>query len=107
MIRALAPFVDLAAPTKYADIFPPVDPDYHPTAVAQSMFMQFVDRDVATAILERLAATACAHRTSRIMAAVRGAYPGGTRDRLTAIKYTDDPTNVLRRNQNLRSHPAR
>ncbi|RYV52292.1 FAD-binding oxidoreductase [Pengzhenrongella frigida] len=105
--RALAPFVDLApplanlvAPMKYANIFLPEDPDYHPTAVSQTMFMKSVDLDTATTILDRLAAsdatmrvtqlrvlggaiarvapaaTAYAHRTSRIMVNVAAFYDG-------------------------------
>ena len=76
----------------YPDIYPPDDPDFHPTVVAHNMFVEHVDRDVADTIVDRLAAsdapvriaqlrvlggamarvpadaTAFAHRSSPIMA---------------------------------------
>jgi hypothetical protein len=174
--RALAPFralaeplADLLKPIPYPEMFPPDDPDYHPTAVARTMFIDRVDRPVAETIMDFLTAsdaamrvaqlrvvggasarvpvdaTAYAHRASRIMvnvaafyegeedkarreawvaefasalqqgdagayvnflgdegeARVRAAYPGGTWDRLVAIKAKYDPENLFRLNQNI------
>jgi len=99
--RALAePLADMVQPMPYRQIYPPDDPDYHPTAVARTMFVDAVDEDVASLIVERLAAsdapmraaqlrvlggavarvpsdaTAYAHRSSRIMVNVAAFYDG-------------------------------
>ena len=81
-------------------MFPPEDPDYHPTAVARTMFMDHVDLPVAETIMEHLNAsdaamrvaqlrvlggaaarvpvdaTAYAHRASKIMVNVAAFYEG-------------------------------
>ena len=105
--RALAPFRALAEPLadfvkagSYAEMFPPEDPDYHPTAAAMNMHLERVDRDVAATIVEFLEksdapmrvaqlrvlggamarvpadATAYAHRSSRIMVNLAAFYEG-------------------------------
>ncbi len=99
--RALAePLADMVQPMPYPQIYPPDDPDYHPTAVARTMFVDSVDEDVAALIVERLTAsdaslraaqlrvlggavarvpadaTAYAHRSSRIMVNVAAFYEG-------------------------------
>ena len=116
--RALAPFRDLAEPladmlqpAPYTVMFPPEEgeEEYHPTAVAHTMFMDTVDRQMADTIMEQLQAsdapvravqlralggamarvpveaTAFAHRHSRIMANVAAFYEGpADRDRRQA-----------------------
>ena len=99
--RALAtPLADLVHPIRYPEIYPPEDPDYHPTAVSRTMFIDHVDDEVAALILDRLGAsdasmrvaqlrvlggamarvpvdaTAFAHRASRIMVNVAAFYDG-------------------------------
>jgi hypothetical protein len=99
--RALAaPLADMVRPSSYAEMFPPEDESYHPTAVARTMFIERVDRDVATTIDRYLRAsdatmrvaqlrvlggamarvpndaTAFAHRTNRIMVNVAAFYEG-------------------------------
>jgi len=99
--RALAqPLADLLAAQPYAAIYPPDDPDYHPTAVARTMFVDRVDADVADEIMTWLKesdasmrvaqlrvlggamarvpsdATAFAHRDSRIMVNIAAFYEG-------------------------------
>ena len=175
-LEAMAPFVGLAEPLAnmvrpmpYPEIYPPEDPDYHPTAVARTMFIERVDLETAATLVERLEAsdaslrvaqirvlggavarvpadaTAYAHRSSRIMVnvaafyegaedrlvreawvqdmvgtlhqgddaayvnfllnegpdRVRAAYPGGTWQRLVAVKAEYDPENLFRLNQNV------
>jgi FAD/FMN-containing dehydrogenase len=100
-IRDLAePLVDMVGPTPYPGLFPPEDPEFHPSAVARTMFVDSVDGQVAEVILEHLAssdapirvaqlrvlggaiarvpvnATAFAHRNSRIMLNVAAFYDG-------------------------------
>ncbi|MCW5697470.1 MAG: FAD-binding oxidoreductase [Bauldia sp.] len=102
--RALAtPHADMVTPMPYAGMFPPEEGGYHPTAVAQTIFLDHVGRDEAALMLGRLAAsdapmrvvqlrvlggavarvandaTAYAHRHSRIMANVASFYTGPDR----------------------------
>jgi hypothetical protein len=97
--RALAtPIADMIRPAKYPTLYPPDDDSFHPAAVARTMFVDVVDRDVAGMIIEHLKssdalmwavqlrvlggamarvpsdATAFAHRDSRIMANVVAFY---------------------------------
>jgi FAD/FMN-containing dehydrogenase len=99
--RALAtPLVDMVKEQPYTAMFPPEDDSYHPLAVARTMFVDRVDREVAATIVEfldnsdapmRVAqlrvlggamarvpadATAFAHRGSRIMVNVAAFYEG-------------------------------
>ena len=169
-LRALAtPIADMVKPMPYAGMYPPEDPNMHPTAIGRTMFLDDVDEATAATICEYLGksdaavrvtqlrvlggaaarvpadATAYAHRSKRLLvnvaafyttpedrvvreqwvkelartlqpndvsgyvgflsnegdARVRGAYPGGTWDRLTKIKGQYDPTNLFRLNQNI------
>ncbi|HEX7189305.1 MAG TPA: FAD-binding oxidoreductase [Actinomycetes bacterium] len=99
--RALAqPLADMVRPMPYPEIYPPDDPDYRPTAVAKTMFIDSVDLDTAHMVVDRLTAsdamlrvaqlrvlggavaevpadaTAYAHRASRIMVNVAAFYDG-------------------------------
>lgn len=105
--RALAPFralaeplADLVKPIPYPEMFPPEDPDYHPTAVARTTFIDHVDAPTAETIMSFLTtsdaqmrvaqlrvlggaaarvaadATAYAHRASRIMVNLAAFYEG-------------------------------
>jgi FAD/FMN-containing dehydrogenase len=99
--RSLAtPLADLTAPMAYPGMYPPDDPDYHPTAVSRNMFIDHVDRPVAETIVRFLDAsdasirvaqlrvlggaiarvppdeTAYAHRASPIMVNVAAFYDG-------------------------------
>jgi FAD/FMN-containing dehydrogenase len=99
--RELAtPLADMVRPSTYPEMFPPEDPDYHPTAVSRTMFMDHVDRSVAETIMRFLEAsdaslrvaqlrvlggaisrvpveaTAYAHRASKIMVNVAAFYDG-------------------------------
>jgi FAD/FMN-containing dehydrogenase len=105
--RALAPFraiatplADMTGPKAYAEMFPPEDRDYRPTAVSRVLFLERVDRACAETIVEHLAAsdapmrvaqlrvlggacarvpadaTAFAHRGSRIMATLAAFFEG-------------------------------
>ena len=104
--RALAtPIADMLRPMAYPEIYPPEDPDYHPTAAARTMFLDHVDRATAATIVDRLNgsdasfqvaqlrvlggavarvpvdATAYAHRASRIMVNLAAFHDGTPEDR--------------------------
>jgi hypothetical protein len=71
--RVLAPFRALATPIAdmikeqpYLGMYPPEDPDYHPMAVARTMFVDRVDLDVARLIVERLEASDAAMRVAQL-----------------------------------------
>jgi len=97
--RALAtPIVDMVKPSRYPEMYPPDDPNYHPIATGRTMFIDSVDRGVAEKIVKHLEessapmrvaqlrvlggamarvpvdATAFAHRGSRIMVNVAALY---------------------------------
>jgi len=97
--RALAaPIVDMVKPSRYPEMYPPDDPDYHPIATGRTFFLDSVDRRVADTIVDHLNstdaqmrvaqlrvlggamarvpvdATAFAHRRSKIMVNVAALY---------------------------------
>ena len=118
--RSLAePIADLVKPSPYPDMYPPEDPDYHPTAVARTLMMDRVDPETAALIVDRLNAsdasmrvvqlrvlggamarvpadaTAFAHRSSRILANVAAFYEGAD-DRAAREAEVDRLTAELR-----------
>ena len=109
--RALAtPLADFVAANPYTTMYPPDDPEYHPTAEARTMFIDHVDRATAELIVERLNAieapirvaqlrvlggamgtvpsdaTAYAHRSGRIMVNVAAFYEG-EEDRARKVEW--------------------
>jgi hypothetical protein len=118
--RALAPFralatplADMLKPMPYPEMFPPEDPDYHPTAAAVTMLIDAVDGPAAETIMEYLRqsdaslrvaqlrvlggamarvpadATAYAHRASRIMVNLAAFYEG-PEDRTVRERWVAD-----------------
>jgi len=119
--RALAaPLVDMVAPMSYADIYPPEDPDYAPTPVQRTMFVDRIDRAAARTIVEFLEAsdaplraaqlrvlggamarvpadaTEFAPRTSRILAVLVNFYAKTHEDRARRQVWADDFAAALR-----------
>jgi FAD/FMN-containing dehydrogenase len=117
--RALAePLADLLRPMPYPEIYPPEDESYHPTAVAQTMFVDRIDHAVADTIIDRLEssdaamratqfrilggamarvpveATAFAHRNSRIMVNLAAFYEG-PEDRMVRREWVDEFAKAL------------
>ncbi len=65
--RALAaPLADMVRPMSYPEMYPPEDDSYHPTATAQTLFVDRVDRDVAETILQYLEASDAAMRVAQL-----------------------------------------
>jgi FAD/FMN-containing dehydrogenase len=105
-------------PMPYPEMYPPEDPDYHPTAVAKTMFLDGVDLGTAKALLDALEssdavlrvaqlrvlggaisrvapdATAYAHRSSRVMANVAAFYDGPA-DREVRARWVDEVSALL------------
>jgi len=118
--RALAtPLADMLKPMPYPEIYPPDDPDYHPLAVSQTMFVDTIDRPIAAEIVKRLEAsdaplraaqlrvlggamarvpveaTAFAHRAGRIMVNLASFYEGPG-DRPTREAWVSEFAEALR-----------
>ena len=124
--RAMEPFRALATPIMdtikempYHEMFPPEDDSYHPTAVAQTMFLDSVDLSTAETMIDFLEssdaslrvaqlralggamarvpedATAFAHRKSRIMVNVAAFYDGPD-DRPRREAWVAEFANALR-----------
>ena len=125
--RAVAPFKELAppladmvGPKRYPEMFPAEEGgDYHPLAVARTMFMDTFDRAIAVDIVERLErgtammnavqlrvlggamarvpedATAFAHRTSRIMVNVAAIYEDAA-ERPAHLAWVEETSSALR-----------
>lgn len=99
--RALAaPLADMVKPGPYTEMYPPEDPEYHPLAVARTIFLDHVGEAEAAMIIERVVdsdaamrvaqlrvlggamarvpadATAFAHRSSKIMATCAAFFIG-------------------------------
>lgn len=112
--RALAtPIVDMVRPMPYPEIYPPEDPAYRPTPVQRTMFLDHIGQKEAKTILDYLeasdaslraaqlrvlggamarvpvAATAFAHRASRILAVVVNFYDGTAEDRARRAVWAD------------------
>ena len=121
--RALAtPIADMVRPMPYPDIYPPEEADFHPTAIARTMFVDTVDRRVAETILDHLRAsdakmrvaqlrvlggamarvpveaTAFAHRGRRVMANVASFYEG-PEDRAVREAWVADFAAALRQGE--------
>ena len=117
--RALAtPLADFVAANPYTTMYPPDDPDYHPTAESRTMFIDHVDRPTAETIVEHLnaieapirvaqlrvlggamsrvpvEATAYAHRSSPIMVNVAAFYEGED-DRARKVDWVKRFSNAL------------
>jgi FAD/FMN-containing dehydrogenase len=118
-IRALKPLADMVKPGPYMSIYPPEDPNYHPTAVSKTLFMDRVGTNEGAVILEHINAsdaamrvvqlrplggasariasdaTAYAHRDAPIMVNVASFYVGEA-DRPRRAKWVADLAAALR-----------
>jgi FAD/FMN-containing dehydrogenase len=118
--RALAkPLADMIKPIGLHEMYPPEDPKYHPTAVAQTMYLDRVDHETAETMLRYLNAsdaslrvaqirvlggahsrvandaTAYAHRQSRIMVNVAAFYTG-PEDKMAKQEWVSDFAGAIR-----------
>ena len=67
--RALAkPLADMVKPGPYLAMYPPEDPNYRPTAVARTMFMDSVDVEAATTIHDYLSTSDATIRVAQLRA---------------------------------------
>jgi hypothetical protein len=109
----------MVKPMPYPEMYPPEDSDYHPLAVARTMFMDLVDREAAETMLDHLRssdavmrvvqlrplggayarvpadATAYAHRSSPIMANVAAFHDGTDADRVSRQAWVEQLSRAL------------
>jgi FAD/FMN-containing dehydrogenase len=65
--RALAaPIVDMVKPIAYPEIYPPEDPDYRPTPVQRTFFLDRFDSQMASTIIEFLQASDASLRAAQL-----------------------------------------
>jgi FAD/FMN-containing dehydrogenase len=65
--RALAkPYADFIKPGPYLSMYPPEDPDYHPTAVSKNMFMNRIGVAEAQQIIDTLTSATAVFRVTQI-----------------------------------------
>ena len=65
--RALAtPLADQVRPIGYPEMYPPEEQGFHPTAVSHTMFLDRLDTQAATTILEHLQASDAAMRAAQL-----------------------------------------
>jgi hypothetical protein len=65
--RALAkPYADFIKPGPYLSMYPPEDPDYHPTAVSKNMFMNRIGLAEAQQIVDTLTSATAVFRVTQI-----------------------------------------
>jgi hypothetical protein len=94
--RALAPFrklatplADLVKPMPYAGMYPPEDPNMHPSAVVRTMFVDSIGRPAAETILGFLSKSDAAMRVTqlRVLGGAMGRVPADA----TAYAYRSKP----------------
>ena len=97
--RALAPFralatplADLVRPIGYPEIYPPEEQGFHPTAVSHTMFLDRLDTQAATTILEHLQASDAAMRAAQLR--VLGGAIARVPDDATAYAHRQRPIMV-------------
>jgi FAD/FMN-containing dehydrogenase len=114
-----APIVDQVQPIPYPGMYPPEDPDYHPTAFSVNLFLDHVDRPTAETIMDRLEAsdasvrvaqlrvlggaaarvpidaTAYGHRDQRIMVNIASFYEGEA-DRARRVAWVHELASAIR-----------
>ncbi len=68
-LRALAtPLADLVKPGPYLDMYPPEDPNYRPTAIGRTMFVEGIDLEMAGTIHDYLAKSDATLRVAQLRA---------------------------------------
>lgn len=90
--RALGPIADLLHPMRYAEIFPPDDPSYHPVAVSRNMFMDRFNAEDAAAIFAAMDRSDAPMRACqiRVLGGAVARVPNGA----TAYAFRDRPIMV-------------
>ena len=91
--RALAnPLADLVRPIGYPELYPPEEEGFHPTAVGHTMFLDRLDPQAATTILEHLQASDAPMRAAQLR--VLGGAIARVPDEATAYAHRRRPIMV-------------
>ena len=61
-----APLADMVKPGPYVAMYPPEDPNYRPTAVGRTMFVNAIDKAAAELIFDRLSKSDAAMRVAQL-----------------------------------------
>jgi FAD/FMN-containing dehydrogenase len=94
--RAIAPFrslatpiADMCKPGPYTAMYPPEDPNYRPTAVARTMFVDSIDATTAATIFDYLSKSNAAMRVAqlRVLGGAMARVPAGA----TAYAHRSKP----------------
>jgi FAD/FMN-containing dehydrogenase len=118
-LRAVGePIADLVRPVRYPELFPPEDPDVHPTPVGRTSYVDTLGLEDAATLVDRLAscdatfrvaqlrvlggaiarvpndATAYAHRASRVMISIVAFYEG-EEDRARRLAWVEEVSAAL------------
>ena len=121
--RALAtPLADMVKEQPYAAMYPPEDPNFRPTAIARTMFIDGVDRSLAETMIDRLSksdavmrvvqlrvlggavsrvpadATAYAHRSKRMLVNVASFY-STPEERSARARWVEDVARIIQPNE--------
>ena len=88
-----APIADLIKPMTYPEMFPPEDPDYHPTAISTNLLLDRVDRNTAQTMMDRLGRSDAAMRAAQIR--VMGGAMARVAPDATAFAHRKSPIMVV------------
>jgi hypothetical protein len=84
--RKLAkPMADMLRPMRYTEMYPPEDPDYHPSAVGHTMFLDKIDKAAAETIIDYLQACDAPVRVTQLR--VMGGAIGRVKKEETAFHH--------------------
>ncbi len=86
------PIADFMKPMAYHEIWPPEDPNYHPTAEVRNMFTKRIDKPTAQRIIDLINASDSPMRGAQLR--VHGGAIARVANKATAFAHRDEPIMV-------------